>query len=461
MAIPLRRGMTAAAPPGPRINMAFAVMAQLLPGLFQFDPLEFGVGNARAFGDIVYYKAGPLRVFQVSHPDYARQVLVEEPEKFHKPRLIKKAFAPFAGEGLLTSDGPLWKRQRRLMQPAFHHGALASYAEVMVGHGRRSAETFTDGQVVELQAEMSALTLAIVVECLFGGDVTRHIAEVSRLMVAVLEGSNHRLTFVLTPPSWVPTPRNLRERRALARLDEILHDLIAARRAAAGGRHDLLSMLLTAVDQDGGERMSDGQLRDEMMTLFLAGHETTANLLTWTWYLLSQHPAVETALLEEVDGVLQGRAPSAADLPNLPRTEMVVRESLRLYPPAPGVAREPIEDVTIGGYPVPKGSLVTVNTFAMHRDARFFPEPERFDPDRFAPGWEQRIPRYAYLPFGGGPRVCIGNSFAVMEARLILATLAQRWRLSLEPGQDVRPMQLVTVRVRHGVRMRLAAREIS
>jgi cytochrome P450 len=205
--------------------------------------------------------------------------------------------------------------------------------------------------------------------------------------------------------------------------------------------------------------MSDERLRDETMTLFLAGHETTANLLMWTWYLLSQHAEAEAALHDEIDGVLQGRPPSLADLPSLPHTEMIVREALRLYPPAPGVAREPIEDVTIGGYAVPKGSLITVNTFAMQRDARFFPDPERFDPARFAAGWEQRVSRYAYLPFGGGPRVCIGNAFAMMEARLLLATLAQRWRFVLEPGQDVRPMQLVTVRAKDGIRMRLETRQ--
>jgi cytochrome P450 len=446
------------APPGPRINIVLAVIGQMLPQLFPFDPLAFGLDNARTFGDIVYYKVGPLRVYQVSHPDLARQVLVEEPEKFHKPRLIKNAFRPFAGEGLLTSDGALWKQQRKLMQPAFHHGVLASYAAVMVRHASRTADGFTEGQTIELQSEMSALTLPIVVECLFGGDVTHYANEVSRLMVAVLDASNHRLNSALRLPSWVPTPRHLRERRALRRLDQILHELITARRAALDGRHDLLSMLLTAVDQETGARMSNEQLRDEMMTLFLAGHETTANLVTWTWFLLSRHPEAEAALFEQLDRVLHGRPPAIADLPALPQTEMIVREALRLYPPAPGVAREPIEDVSIGGYAVPKGSLISVNAFAMQRDARFFPEPERFDPGRFAPGWEQRISRYAYLPFGAGPRVCIGNSFALMEARLILATLAQRWRFTLEPGQDVRPMQLVTVRARDGIRMRLTAR---
>jgi cytochrome P450 len=445
-------------PPGPRVNIVLGVIAQMLPKIFPFDPLVFAVDNARTFGDIAYYKVGPLRLYQLSHPDFVRQVLVEQADKFHKPRLIKRAFAPFAGEGLLTSDGPLWKQQRKLVRPAFHHGALATYADVMVKHTGRTIDRFEDGRVIELQGTMSELTLPIVVECLFGGDVTRYAAEVSALMSAVLDASNHRLNSALRLPSWMPTPRHIRERRALGRLDEIIHELIAARRASSDGRRDLLSMLLTAVDADSGVRMSDEQLRDEMMTLFLAGHETIANALTWTWYLLSQNPGAEAALLDEVDGVLQGRMPALADLANLPYTEMVVREALRLYPPAPGVAREPIEDVTIGGYSVPRGSLVSITSYAMQRDARFFPDPERFDPGRFAAGWEQRLPRYAYLPFGGGPRICIGISFAMMETRLILAAVARRWRMRLEPNQSVVPMQLVTVRPRDGIRMRLAKR---
>jgi cytochrome P450 len=204
--------------------------------------------------------------------------------------------------------------------------------------------------------------------------------------------------------------------------------------------------------------MSDRQLRDEMMTLFLAGHETTANALTWTWYLLSQHPEVESKLHEELRAVLNGRAPAAADSPALRYTMMVIREALRLYPPAPGFGREPIEDVQLGGFEIPRGSLVLVNTFALHRDPRFFPEPLRFDPERFAPGWEERIPRYAYLPFGGGPRVCIGNGFATLEAQLIVASIAQCWQFLLEPGQEIVPVQLVTVRPKNGIRMKLQLR---
>jgi cytochrome P450 len=241
-------------------------------------------------------------------------------------------------------------------------------------------------------------------------------------------------------------------------LDATIELLIRTRRASQEIRDDLLSILLAAVDEESGAGMSNRQLRDEMMTLFLAGHETTATALTWTWYLLSRHPEVAAKLTDELDRVLAGRAPSVGDLPNLPYTEMVIREAIRLYPPAPGFAREPIEDVTIGGYDVPKGSLLVVNTYVLHKDGRFFADPERFDPERFAPGWEERIPRYAYLPFGGGPRVCIGNSFAIMEARLILATMAQYYRLRLDPDEPIRPVQLVTLRPSRPVRMRVERR---
>jgi cytochrome P450 len=274
----------------------------------------------------------------------------------------------------------------------------------------------------------------------------------------LLEAASERVNSPLRLPAWVPTGRNLRERRALAKLDAIVHALIGNRRASEERRDDLLSALLAAGDREGGG-MSDQQLRDEMMTLFLAGHETTANALTWIWYLLARHPEVEEKLSEELRSVLGGRAPTVADLPKLRYTEMVVRESMRLYPPAPGAAREPIEDVAIGGFQAPKGSLLSINTYVMHRDARFFAEPDRFHPERFGQGWEERIPRYAYLPFGAGPRVCIGNAFATMEARLILATVAQRCKLSLETDREVRPVQLITLRPRGPVRMKIAVRK--
>ena len=445
-------------PDGPRINFPLAIIGQMLPAFFPFDPLAFGLEIARRYGDLAHYRLGPLHVYQLNHPDLARQILVEQPEKFHKPGLIKRAFRPFAGEGLLTSDGTFWKRQRRLMQPAFHRRYLAVYGDVMVAQALEMVEGFTDGEVRDIGAEMAKLTLAVVVRSLFGSELPREADEIGGPMLAVLDAANQRMNSVLRMPSWVPTWRNVRERRAIARLDAVLKILVQTRRASGNERDDLLSLLLAAVDEDSGVRMSDQQLHDEMMTLFLAGQETTANALTWTWYLLSRHRGVELKLLEELDHVLGGRVPALADLPKLPYTEMVIREAIRLYPPAPGFAREPIDDVTIGGYLISKGSLVTVNTYAIHHDERFFPDPERFDPQRFAPGWEERIRRHAWLPFGGGPRICIGNGFAMMEARLILATVAQRYRLSLESPGEIAPVQLVTLRPSEPVLMRLRER---
>lgn len=407
-----------------------AIIGQLLPKRFPFDPLAFGLGIAREFGDMAHYRAGPLHVYLLNHPDLVRQILTEQPEKYYKPRLIKWALRPIGGEGLLTSDGPFWKQQRKLVQPAFHPRQLAAYGDVMVAHATRVMDGFAEGEVREI-----------------GGPVR-----------AVLDAVNERVNSPLRIPSWVPTERNRREKRAIKSLDAILNELIRTRRDSAESRDDLLSALLAAVAEDGGARMADRQLRDEMMTLFMAGHETTASAMTWTWYLLSRHPKVEAKLAEELQRVLGGRAPLVRDLANLPYSEMVIREALRLYPPAPGFAREPIEDVTIGGFEVPKGSLVTVSTYALQRDARFYHDPERFDPERFARGWEDRIPRYAYLPFGGGPRICIGSGFAMMEARLILATVAQRYKLAVEAAESIRPVQMVTLRPSGPVRVRVERR---
>jgi cytochrome P450 len=452
--------MKRAYPDGPSINFPLAILGQLVPALLPFDQLEFASNIARQYGDFAHYRFGPLHIYQLTHPDLTRQILVEQPERFQKPRLIKYAFGPFGGEGLVTSDGALWKRQRKLIQPAFHHGRLAAYGEVFTADAIRMCESFSEGEVRDIGAEMTQLTLTIVVKTLFGSDLPGDPAEIRRSMLALLEAASERVNSPLRLPAWVPTRRNLRERRALAKLDALIQALIGNRRASAGRRDDLLSALLAAGGRDSGG-MSDQQLRDEMMTLFLAGHETTANALTWIWYLLARHPEVEERLSEELRRVLGGRAPTAADLPKLPYTEMVVRESLRLYPPAPGAAREPIEDVAIGGFQVPKGSLISINTYVMHRDARFFADPDRFHPERFSQGWEERIPRFAYLPFGAGPRVCIGNAFATMEARLILATVAQRLKFSLETAAEVRPVQLITLRPGRPVRMKISVRKQS
>lgn len=451
--------MTRRTPPGPKINPFFALVAQAFPRLLPFDPQAFYLHLAKTFGDIAYYSVAGLHVYQLNHPDLVRQVLVDEAPKFHKSRFITRGLRPLAGDGLLTSDGDLWRRQRRLMQPAFQHAHVATYGEVMVTHALRLAERFKEDQIREVHTDMMTLTLGVVVKALFGSDIPAKADHIGALMTAVLDATNARIINAFQIPAWVPTRRNVRERRALAELDHILRRMIQTRRTQLADTTDLLSTLLAATDEESGARMSDRQLRDELMTLFLAGHETTANALTWTWYLLARHPDVDARLAAELDQTLQGRAPTAADLPHLPYTEMVIREAMRLYPPAPGVAREPIEDVTIGGYEVPKGSLVSIITYAIHRDPRFFEDPEHFDPERFAPGWMDRMPRYAYLPFGGGPRVCIGNGFALTEARLILATLAQHYRFELATEEPVVPIQLVTLRPKHGLRMRVRLRQ--
>jgi cytochrome P450 len=446
-------------PNGPTISFPRAVIGQLFPSKYPFDPLAFNLGLAREYGDIAYFRFGPLRVYQLNHPELIREILVEQAPKFHKPGLLKRGFRRILGEGLLTSDGLLWKQQRKLIQPAFRHDRLAAaYGDVISAYAERMVNSFEDGEVRSIDEDMGRLTLAVVVKALFGEELSRDAGEIGELLLAVTDAASARLNAALRLPSWMPTRRNLREGRAAARLFQIIRVLIRTRRQSAGQREDLLSVLLSAADADTGERTSDRQLRDEMMTLFLAGQDTTAHALTWTWYLLARHPEVEARLLEELRQVLASRPPRATDLPELPYTDMIVREAMRLFPPGPVFARQPVEDVTIGGWAIPKGSLIVVSAYALHRDPRFFPEPEQFNPDRFAPGWEERISRFAYLPFGGGPRVCIGNGFAMMEARLVLATVAQRCKLLLESNTEIAPKQLVTLRPGRAVRMRVEKR---
>jgi cytochrome P450 len=442
-------------PDGPRLNFPIVAIAQMFPRRFPFDPLAFNVSLARKYGDIAFFRLGPLRVYQVNRPDLIREVLVDQAHKFHKPRLLKRGARRMLGSGLLTSDGNLWKQQRKLIQPAFRHDRLSKYSDTMVAHSLRIVESFRDGEVVDISAVMGKLTQSVVVKALFGEDLPPEIADVGDALLTVSEAANQRLNAVLQLPSWVPTRKNLHERKALARLDVVLRLLIHTRRNSGLQHDDLLSVLLEATDDESHARMSDHQLRDELMTLFLAGQDTTANALTWTWYLLARHRGVEVKLREELARVLAGRPPAAADLPALGYVEMVLRESMRLFPPVPAFAREPVEDVVLGGYPIAKGSLITFSTYALHRDPKFFPDPERFDPERFAPGCEESRPRYSYLPFGGGPRICIGNGFAMMEARLILASIAQRCSLTLDPIVEIAPKQVVTLRPDGPVRMRV------
>jgi cytochrome P450 len=410
------------------------------------------------YGAAMYAELGPIKMYQFSDPEYAREVLIEKADKFRKGDIMKRGLGPFIGNGLVTSDGDFWKRQRKLVQPAFHYKRIETYADVMVDHTLKMMEGWRNGETRRIDRDMMKVTLSVVCKTLFDADVSGEAERVAELLGEVLVLSNERFSSVINLPEWMPTPKRRRTQRVMRELDAIIQRFIEERRKSGEDKGDLLSMLLMAQDDD-GQGMSDKQLRDEVMTLFFAGHETTAMTLTWTWYLLSQHPDVLKELVAEIDTALEGRAPTIRDLPNLPYTEMVVKESMRIYPAVSGVNRKTLEDVNIGGYFVPKDTEISVSIWAMHRSPRYFDNPEQFDPKRFSPEREKDIPRYAYLPFAAGPRVCIGNSFAMMEARLIVATVLQHFTPTLVPGQNITAEQILTIRPRNGLQMRVEGRE--
>ena len=363
------------------------------------------------------------------------------------------------GEGLLTSEGDFHRRQRRLSQPAFHRLRIASYADVMTAHASQMGRTWNDNETMDISEEMMRLTLGIVGKTLFDADVKSDAQEVGDAMTVAMGLFN-----TLTLPFYellqkLPFPQFRRFDDAKRRLDAIIFRLIEERRRSGQDRGDLLSMLLLAQDTEGdGGQMTDAQLRDELMTIFLAGHETTSNALTWTWYLLSQNAEVESKLHEEIDEVLQGRLPAFEDVARMKYTEMVMAESMRLYPPAWALGRMALKDFAIGGYVVPKKSLVLMSQYVMHRDPRYFADPLRFDPERWSPQARETRPPFSYFPFGGGPRRCIGEGFAWMEGILLLATLAQHWQMRLAPNHPVEIKPVMTLRPKHGMRMTVTRR---
>ena len=437
-------------PPGPYTGLkgwSFRALNQ--------SPLEMFTELAR-YGDIVGIRVVNFRNIFVNHPDLIEEVLVGHPRLYYKGRVLRANRHVF-GEGLLTSEGDFWLRQRRLVQPAFHRARIVAYAGTMVEYAQRIMESWRSGEERDVHQEMMRLTLQIVAKTLFNADVGRDAQDVGKSLELLLElGADFRRTLFV--PHWVPTPTNLRIKREIAFIESILYRIISGRRASGHDAGDLLSMLLHAQDED-GSRMTDKQLRDETITLFLAGHETTASSLSWTWRLLAQNPSAEAKLHAELDEVLAGRAPSMDDLARLPYTANVITESMRLYPPAWGLARIVVEDHELGGYPVKKGMGVAMAQWVVHRDPRWYDTPEEFRPERWEGDFAKRIPRFAYFPFGGGPRQCIGNSFALMEATLILATIAQQYRLRLVPDHPVVPLASITLRPRYGVRVILESRQ--
>jgi cytochrome P450 len=425
-----------------------------------------------AYGDVASFRVGRRRLHLLSHPDHIRDVLVTRADNFTKGPALRMAKITL-GEGLLTSEGDFHRRQRRMMQPAFHAQRVADYADTFVRFAARTRDRWRAGDVLDVRAEMTQLTLEIVAKTLFDAEIESEVRELGEAMdttVTMFDRSRYPWAKLLNV---LPLPSNYRFLKAKGRVFETIDRMIADRRTQiqqgggggeTGGRKDFLSILLRARDAEGDQQgMSDEQLRFEAMTLFSAGHETTANAMVWTWLLLAQNPRAEAALHAELDRELTGRLPTAADVPNLPYTRAVFAESMRLYPPAWVVARQAIRDHPVGdtGYVVPAQGVILMSEYLVHRDDRWWPDPNAFRPERWLEddGEQPKArPRYAYFPFGGGPRQCIGESFAWLEGILLLATLAQRWRLRLATHQPVRLHATITLRPRDPLPMRLEAR---
>ena len=440
--------------PGPKGLPFLGVSLNLLR-----NPLEVMRSAAREYGDIVRIPVILQSRILLNHPDYIQQVLIFQQNKFHKSTLSKEATERLLGQGLLISEGDFWRRQRRLAQPAFHRHRINEYSSAMVECAEAQGRTWRDGETRNMAEEMMALTLEAAVRTLFGTTLPGEAKRVGHAMSFLMRYSLGRARKPINIPASWPTPRNKRATREYDFLDSLVYRIISERKAQPSSNHrnDLLSMLMGAMDEDGSQ-MSPKQLRDETMTLFLAGHETTALTLAWTWYLLSENPAAETRLHEELRDVLGGRPPEVADLARLPYLHAVVNEVLRLYPPAYLLARTAIAPFTIGGYDFGPGETVLMSQWVMHRDSRYYDEPDAFRPERWLDGLADRLPPGAYFPFGDGPRRCIGQGFAMLESALVIATLAQQFQFRLAPGRPVVPEPLVTLRPKHGISMTIRAR---
>ena len=451
-----RRPSAVARPPGPRGYPILGVLPQL-----RADPIRTFLDAADRYGDIVHLKAGPYHGFLLSNPAAIKHVLQDNARNYHKSPLYQR-LRDGLGDGLLTSEDAVWLRQRRLAQPAFHRQRVAAMADTMVDCTQQMLERWdraaSTGEPFDLVAEMMSLTQAILVRTMFSMDLGATADVVNRTWPII----NRRIgeTFWSTAVERkLPLPANRRYRRALGELEAVVYRIIAERRRTRQDPPDLLSMFLSARDEETGEGMTDRQLRDEVMTMLLAGHETTSLALSWTYYLLSRHPDVERRIAEEVDRVIGDARPAFAHVDRLTWTRRTLEESLRLYPPAWGFSRQALADDEIGGFRVRRGSIAFVIPFVLHRRPALWPDPQRFDPERFTPEREDARPRFAYIPFGGGPRGCIGNQFAMLEAQLIVAAIAQRYRLTLVPNQTIQPKALITLRPTPGIAATITRRK--
>jgi cytochrome P450 len=438
-------------PPGLKRNLPFYLFSRFFrPG----NPIRLFEYLAATFGRVSCYRIGPSQVVVMNDPELIREVLITQPQNFIKER-TQRRMKILLGEGLITSDGEIHKRQRRIAAPAFHRQRIQAYATLMVERAAAMRDSWKAGVEVDASAEMMRLALQIVARTLFDSDVTKDVQRINNEVNAIMRLYN----FLIALPRaeallHLPIPGLMRFKRARQRLDKVVYRMIEDRRRSGMDGGDLLSMLLASRDdEDDHSGMTNEQLRDEVLTIFLAGYETVANALAWTWLLLGQNPDAEAKLHAEIDLVLGGRLPTLEDLPQLRYAEMVLAESMRLYPPAWAMGRQATCDVEIGPYKLPEGTYIFFSQYLIQRNADFFPEPLHFDPERFTPERKAGRPRFAYFPFGGGNRQCIGESFAWMEAILSLVTLAQRWRLKLVPGQMVDVQPKITLRPKYAIRV--------
>jgi len=441
-------------PPGPRglplLGLTLALRKDALGTLRRV---------AREYGDIIRIPVGFQDRIFLNHPDYIEQVLVIQQAKFHKSELTKRLTEGLLGQGLLISEGDFWRRQRRLVQPSFHRSRINEYAATMKESALSHIRDWRHGEERDIAGEMMALTLGVAVRTLFGTTLPAEGRQVGNSLSFLMRYQLGRLRSpIRIPESW-PTPRNRRALRERNFLDSLVYRIIQERQSQGNSNHhnDLLSMLMSAMDEDGSQ-MTPQQLRDETMTLFLAGHETTAQALAWTWFLLAENPGAEARLYEELQTVLNGRPPDPADFAKLPYLYALIHEVLRMYPPAYITARTSIEPSQIGGYEFPTGATILMSQWIMHRDPRYYDDADTFRPERWLDGLADRLPAGAYFPFGDGPRRCIGQGFAMLEAAIVIGTLAQRFQFRLVPGPPVVAEPLVTLRPRHGIRMTVLAR---
>ena len=439
-------------PPGPKGHPILGVMRE-----FNRDTLGF-IERCHQYGDVVRSRFLYVYAYFLYNPKDIETLLATNARSYRKAGSLRSPFFHrLVGNGLVTSEGEFWRRQRRLAQPAFHRQRISSYGDVMVEYANRAISKWQNGEVHDLSRDMTRLTLEIVVKTLFNSDVSKDADHVGQILSQIVKPFASQATVKWILDNRLPTPAHRRYFTLVSEIDRIVFRIIGERRASGVDQGDLLSMLLAAQDEDGAQ-MTDRQLRDEVMTLFLAGHETTALSLSWSWYLLARHPEVEKKFHQELTEVLGGRAPEVTDLQNLTYTDMIARETMRLYPPAYAVGREALEETEIAGFRVPKGSQVFAFQWATQRDERFFEQPNDFKPERWTAESAQQLHKYAYFPFGGGPRQCIGNYFAMMEIVLVLATIGQRYRFSLESDQPVEVLPVLSLRPKTGILVKVQER---